>query len=826
MSEYDNSSYNTNNNENCYPYNEDENNVNNNNNKNNQYISQNGSKLNLGGIDLSTQEGQLLFNNISKNYPNLSIININNCNLSELPNEFENFKNLSSLDIRENKFQNFEKLIQDLSKFEKLTHLQIDLDDQNQVLLALSNLPNIIVLNGKSTKRTFTIVDVEVKDIEDISLQNYIDEYNQIVGNLNTKDETHTFATKFQSRLYEEGEKIKSCLNNNVPNYIYANTTLNSQLELQKNLAENYLKYLDKENSIIGNYLFKIIFQTGDKLVDLINNLYPKIEEKTENLRNQLEEAWKAAGEISDYETKYKNIKNIKIILESNIELLQTKINKLEKENKILTQKLNNTKNDIIKKNDYVDKKMLSNNNKNYLDTNSYQNNKYNKVPHIQSSNNNKDLKNIKYIQNLPNNQNQASFKPIKNNTNTNNLSSENNNLNNNMNNTNTNDIQQFNNNSLTMNPNRKPLSIKIMKDIINELYISKVNYDKICLENKLANETLEQYMYIFLNNKYGLKNLVLEWASAIINGIKLYSKEDSEINLFGKILKNEQEEDSRLILVKLKENIAELLEYYYKTKYPLKPKKEIDKIMNKKKNGILLEEEWKGIIYYIYNAEDSQIIENKILNFIQEQNNKIFFIVENGEDVNNDRFITYQNNHRNNNNINTEKINLTKKLNTNVTDVFLTEKKRVTREDLNNINKLKEEANIPYKDFIQLVCENQIQNREKYLKKFVKLFRKFDKDGDGVLNEEQFIEMIKAIPYCQNNIEDFIDKFLSIIDPFNHKKFTFNNCVTLFSSEIIDENQTTQSISNQGLSNVDSQNIGLNIQSETTLLDKICLGN
>ena len=716
MSEYDNSSYNTNNNENCYPYNEDENNVNNNNNNNNQYISQNGSKLNLGGIDLSTQEGQLLFNNISKNYPNLSIININNCNLSELPNEFENFKNLSSLDIRENKFQNFEKLIQDLSKFEKLTHLQIDLDDQNQVLLALSNLPNIIVLNGKSTKRTFTIVDVEVKDIEDISLQNYIDEYNQIVGNLNTKDETHTFATKFQSRLYEEGEKIKSCLNNNVPNYIYANTTLNSQLELQKNLAENYLKYLDKENSIIGNYLFKIIFQTGDKLVDLINNLYPKIEEKTENLRNQLEEAWKAAGEISDYETKYKNIKNIKIILESNIELLQTKINKLEKENKILTQKLNNTKNDIIKKNDYVDKKMLSNNNKNYLDTNSYQNNKYNKVPHIQSSNNNKDLKNIKYIQNLPNNQNQASFKLIKNNTNTNNLSSENNNLNNNMNNTNTNDIQQFNNNSLTMNPNRKPLSIKIMKDIINELYISKVNYDKICLENKLANETLEQYMYIFLNNKYGLKNLVLEWASAIINGIKLYSKEDSEINLFGKILKNEQEEDSRLILVKLKENIAELLEYYYKTKYPLKPKKEIDKIMNKKKNGILLEEEWKGIIYYIYNAEDSQIIENKILNFIQEQNNKIFFIVENGEDVNNDRFITYQNNHRNNNNINTKKINLTKKLNTNVTDVFLTEKKRVTREDLNNINKLKEEANIPYKDFIQLVCENQIQNREKYL--------------------------------------------------------------------------------------------------------------
>ena len=85
---------------------------------------------------------------------------------------------------------------------------------------------------------------------------------------------------------------------------------------------------------------------------------------------------------------------------------------------------------------------------------------------------------------------------------------------------------------------------------------------------------------------------------------------------------------------------------------------------------------------------------------------------------------------------------------------------------------------------------------------------------------------MIKAIPYCQNNVEDNIEKFLSIIDPFNNKKFTFNNCVTLFSSEIIDENNMTQSCFTQGLSTIESPNIGLNIQNETTLLDRICIGN
>jgi hypothetical protein len=253
-------------------------------NNNDDVISKNGSKLVLSGKDLSSKEGLLLINNFSQNYPNISKIDLNNCNLNELPNELSNFKYLSSLDIRDNNFQNFEKLIQDLSKFQNLTDLNIDLDDQNQVLSVLSNIPRLIMLNGKPTKATFTIVDVDVKDIEDISLQNNLEEYNIIVNNLNKKDESHTFSKKFQNRLYEEGEKIKNYLNNNVPNYIYANVTLNSQIELQKNLAEKYLNYLDKENSSLGNYLFKIIFQTADKLVDLINNLYPKIEEKTKNL--------------------------------------------------------------------------------------------------------------------------------------------------------------------------------------------------------------------------------------------------------------------------------------------------------------------------------------------------------------------------------------------------------------------------------------------------------------------------------------------------------------------------------------------------------------
>lgn len=83
-------------------------------------------------------------------------------------------------------------------------------------------------------------------------------------------------------------------------------------------------------------------------------------------------------------------------------------------------------------------------------------------------------------------------------------------------------------------------LSLKQIKDIINDIYAQKVKYDQKCEENKLPRETMEQYMYTYLNQRYGLKNLIIEWAASIINSIKKYSKEDHTVSLFGKILRNE----------------------------------------------------------------------------------------------------------------------------------------------------------------------------------------------------------------------------------------------------------------------------------------------
>ena len=131
------------------------------------------------------------------------------------------------------------------------------------------------------------------------------------------------------------------------------------------------------------------------------------------------------------------------------------------------------------------------------------------------------------------------------------------------------------------------------------------------------------------------------------------------------------------------------------------------------------------------------------------------------------------------------------------------------------------EDIHIFYKHFINVVGEYQIKLREKYLKNFVKLFRKFDTDFDGILNENEFINLIKDIPYCQNNINEFIFKFLSTIDPFDNKVFTFNDCISLFSMEIIEENQENQE-TNENNDNINEKEIKdlENVNKENTIND------
>ena len=314
--------------------------IENNNEDLNSYTYKNGNKLVLSGINLRVQENQELLKKLISSHLTAIDVDISNCNLNSFPEILFQLKHLSKLDLRNNEFQNFEELVQKLILLTNLTDLKIDLVDQNQVLMILSSIPRLIFLNGKSTKEAITIVDVDEKDIEDISLQNDLQVYNELVNKINMKEKDQNFVNDFQNKLYEEAEKVKACLNNNVPNYIYANVVIQSQFELQKILAKKFLSFLEENNKSIGEILFKSIFKSGERLVELMNNLYPRIEEKTDGLRTQLEEAWKSAEDIGDFENKFNEMRKLKDIMAGENELIKIKMNKLENENKVMMDKL------------------------------------------------------------------------------------------------------------------------------------------------------------------------------------------------------------------------------------------------------------------------------------------------------------------------------------------------------------------------------------------------------------------------------------------------------------------------------------------------------
>ena len=823
-----------------------------NNNELSSYLFKNGNKIVLSGKNMQKSENQNILHQLIISHLNATEIDLSNCSLEIFPEELFKLKHLSSLDLRNNQFINFELLVQKLIKINNLNDLKVDLIDQNQVLMILSQIPKLIFLNGKSTKDAITIVDIDEKDIEEISLQNDLQAYNDIVNKINEKEADQTFVTNFQNKLYDEAEKVKSCLNNNVPNYIYANVVLQSQLELQRYLADKFLTYLDEYNKNIGNILFDCIFKSGGRLVNLVNNLYPKIEEKTDGLRTQLEEAWKSAEEVGDFENKYNEMKKLKDILSGENEIIKMKLNKLENENKIIMDKLLSNKNNI------------ENNNDSYSNSNININNPLNSKNNNSSKNinNNIESKNLINVESkiILDNEN------IINNTTENNLNNRNNSNINSSQNIFSSSSKQFLSQYGTKTDlnvlTPKLLSIKMTKDIMNEIYNSKTIYDQKCYENKIPRETLEQHMYTYLNQKYGLKNLTIEWASSIINAIKMYSNEDCDINLFGKILRNEQEEDSRLVIENLKNNISELLEYYLRSKNPFKSRLDIKKMLERKKDGFLNEEEWKGIINYIYAPEDAQKLENKIINFIQTQNEKvagplslyaqtgvgpteIFNSTSSNNYLNNlSTFGNLSNANFNLNNNSSNNININNLNNTNSMNYLLSyhgTTRKLSREELFNLSKIKEELNIQYKDFLRLLCIYQIKSRDKYLKNFVKLFRKFDTDLDGILTENEFIGLINEIPCCKNNADEYIFKFLSIIDPFNNKKITFSECISLFSMEIIEDNvqnkiengennKEDNQINNnkngekENESNKNNNNTKNNDNNQVSLLDKICL--
>ena len=751
------------------------------------------SSLNLSNKNITDEAN--IFKEIISSYPNIINLDLSDNQLTFLPEEISSLNKLQFLDIQRNPFSDFSKLVDKLTLLPSLINLNINLKDQEQVELVFQKLPNLEVLNEKKIKEQLNqmneneneeeninnninnntdensaenenindnnndnanLIDINDEEIKNISLQDEIPNFNDIYKKISEKyksiQKNNDFKDEFQALIKNEIDKINSNNDNNTPNYIYSSNVIESQLSIYSFFTQKFLEFLQTQNEKDTFDLIKEIHDNISKsyniLIKIIYKLYPIVDEKIQMLKMQLNEAIKhndnAFVELNENENKIKeDSKNKEKIINSyqdRINYLESRIKQLENENNLMSEKLYSSVKNIMNNSNEKAYQMIppnASNNiiNNNMNINNISNNSINNAPIPKLE------KKMQYPENY-------------------------NNINYNIKNYYENGNNSFNNNSfLQASPVcNRVFTIKMMKEIINDIYNSKAEFDKKSDENKLPRETMEQHMYTYLNQKYGLKSIIIEWASNIINGIKIFSSEDSEICLFGKILRNEIEEDARLIYSDVQKSILEYLKYYIKRKHHYISAKEISKILKEKKRGSLTEEEWKEVINYLYNEEHAKILEEKISEVIQKKYFK-------------------------------------SKLDTD---------RKLTREEIIQLSKLKEEYNIPFKDLVKIIHEFQIKQREKQLKNFVQLFKSVDKDNNGIINEEEFVNLLYNMKIFGDNLKQKIVELLTQIDPYNNKQITFSECVNLFGNipyEQEGNNQNNQS------------------GNSMSILDKICMG-
>ena len=650
--------------------------------------------------------------NISKeNSENILLCNLCQNNLTTLPENLKSLQNLISLDLRKNNFKDINEIIEFVSQYKYLSDLKLDFSNSSQVQTLLNKIHNLLYINGKSTEEYITPIDINKNIVDEIAIEKKLNEFNDLFvifqnnfQNENKEELSKDLYERFQNLINEEANKINKNNNGkNLPNYCLANNIIKSEVNLIIFFINSFFEHSELLN--MENAKKDI----SKKINDILNLLFGTLMKIIDELKIKIDSTNKIKNKTIELLLEYLNDNNIynknnineeydslKKLYKKEKELFTLKIEKLQKENKLITDSLIKKGIDLSSSlnnlnNSNISKKSINENNKNEIGID-------------------------------------ATFLGL---------------------------------------AGAKILSKKQMHDFIDEIYDSKMEYDKVCSENHLKKESMEHYMYKFLNNKYGLKNLVIEWSSSIITGIKMYSSTDSDINLFSKILKNKIEEGQKLVVIKLKSTIKELYDMYIKNKSRLNPnkgksklnEKEIENILNSFNENILLnEDEWKNIIKSIYNEDEYKILIKYIINKISDKN-----------DI--------------------EKKNYIKNL-------MSKKKSQVTREDFDFANKKKLPLKICYKEFVNILIGYQITYREKYLSNLHKLFIKCDEECVGVLNENGFKKLLNSIDFIQKLGNEYSKKLLYKIDPHSYNNITFTEIVNLFSKEmVIDEEGLTMSI-------------------------------
>ena len=79
-------------------------------------------------------------------------------------------------------------------------------------------------------------------------------------------------------------------------------------------------------------------------------------------------------------------------------------------------------------------------------------------------------------------------------------------------------------------------LTLQALRDFIDELFASKQKADTKCAQSRMPRETLEHFLFTFLNHRFGLRSIVADWLTAIRGALACYGNTEHDIALFKKV--------------------------------------------------------------------------------------------------------------------------------------------------------------------------------------------------------------------------------------------------------------------------------------------------
>ncbi|TYZ64610.1 hypothetical protein PybrP1_008246 [[Pythium] brassicae (nom. inval.)] len=281
-------------------------------------------------------------------------------------------------------------------------------------------------------------------------------------------------------------------------------------------------------------------------------------------------------------------------------------------------------------------------------------------------------------------------------------------------------------------------LTLKQLVDLIHCITASKLRSDTRALEVAGAGaprETMEQHMYAYLNQRFGLHALIVDYASAIWKGCEAFAARENDAAVFLALLRSELDEGFLAVKTKLKQALVDLLRAYFQAAYPLKQEVAIATLVQNRLQHLIFADEWHELLTYLYDAQDSATL----LRLVQQKADE---------------------------------------------RLRAASSQRATRSSSRSAASASPpRLSLPFAVFEQVLFDYQLHGRIKLLEEFRAIFASFDKDRVGIVNHEAFVSIVRRI--APKKSDAAIDKLLEALDPFQHDVVTFSDAVSCLMSDI-----------------------------------------